>query len=353
VTNGFRFEDPQALLALLAIPAAILWRMRRGRASLLVIPYAASWSAGGGERSRWWIAALYVAIALAIVAFARPQRIDSLQKIEQHGYDLMLAVDLSTSMLSEDYEGSKGRINRLETIRPIILTFIKGRPNDRIGVVVFAKRALTLAPLTTDHGWLAGQVAALRNGLIEDGTAIGDGLGIALTDLDTGRQDEAGQERTAGDGHVSGGAFIVLLTDGSSNSGDLTPPEATALARYRKIPVYAIGTGRNGMVPFPVFDAAGRRTGTSQQPSAIDIDALKTMANETGGRFFMAGDTAALEAAFRAIDARQKAVFHIRSEVRIRELFAWFAIPALFLLIVALPGLLRGFRLPRRRLSAA
>lgn len=343
--SGFRFAYPLVLLALLLIPAAMLWRMRWGRTPVLIVPHAARWSAGGGERRGWWIAALYAAIALGIVALARPQATDSLQKIEQHGYDLMLAVDLSTSMLSEDYQGPHGRINRLETIRPVIQAFIKGRPNDRIGIVVFAKRALTLAPLTTDHGWLAKQVASLRTGLIEDGTAIGDGLGIALSDLDIGRQDE-----TRDDGPSAIGAFIVLLTDGSSNSGDLTPAEATALARYRKVPVYAIGTGRNGNVPFPVFDAAGKRTGTSQQPSAIDIDALKTIAAQTGGRFFMAGDTAALGAAFRAIDAARKAQFHVRSELRVREMFAWFAAPALALLIVALPGLLRLGR--RRRLEA-
>ncbi|QJU57995.1 VWA domain-containing protein [Sphingomonas sp. AP4-R1] len=342
--SGLRFEEPLALLALLLIPAAILWRMWRGRASLLVVPYAASWSTGGAEKSRWWIVAFYGAMALAVIALAQPQRVDSLKKIEQHGYDLMLAVDLSTSMLSEDYEGPKGRINRLETIRPIIRAFIKRRPNDRIGIVAFARRALTLAPLTTDHGWLDRQVAALKTGVIEDGTAIGDGLGIALTDLEGGRQDE-----TQANGAGSVGAFIVLLTDGSSNSGDLTPPEATALARYRKVPVYAIGTGRNGMVPFPVFDAAGRRTGTSQQPSAIDIDALKTMANETGGRFFMAGDTAALEAAFRAIDAQRKAVFHVRSDVRVRELYGWFVGGSLLLLVAALPGLLGGLTFPRFR----
>lgn len=336
--SGFRLEHPLALLVILLIPAAIMWRMRRGRTPLLIVPYAASWSGGGTERSHGWIGALYAAVALASVALARPQYVDSLQKMEQHGYDLMLAVDLSTSMLSEDYEGPRGRINRLETIRPVIQSFIKGRPDDRIGIAVFARRALTLAPLTTDHGWLAKQVAGLKTGLIEDGTAIGDGLGIALTDLEIGKQDE-----TTATGRGSIGAFIVLLTDGSSNSGDLTPAEATALAFYRKVPIYAIGTGRNGMVPFPTFDAAGRRTGTTQQPSAIDIDALKTMAAKTGGRFFMAGDTAALQAAFRAIDAARKAEFHVRSEVRVRELFGWFAVPALALLAISLPGLI-GWR---------
>ncbi|WP_404710432.1 VWA domain-containing protein [Sphingomonas sp. MMS24-J13] len=344
--NGLRFDHPLALLGLLLIPAAILWRMRRGRAPLLVVPYAAAWSASAGERSRWWIAGLYGALALATIALARPQYVDSLQKIEQHGYDLMLAVDLSTSMLSEDYEGPHGRINRLETIRPVIQEFIRRRANDRIGIVVFARRAMTLAPLTTDHAWLAKRVAALRTGLLDDGTAIGDGLGIALADLEAGRRDE-----TQDDPRGPAGAFVVLLTDGSNNSGDLTPGEATALAHYRKVPVYAVGTGRNGMVPFPVFDGAGRRVGTSQQPSALDIDALRIMAAQTSGRFFMAGDTAALQAAFRSIDNARKAEFHVRRVVRVRELFAWFAWPALALLIFAAPGLVRGRGRSFRRLQ--
>jgi Ca-activated chloride channel family protein len=181
---------------------------------------------------------------------------------------------------------------------------------------------------------------------LDDGTAIGDGLGIALTDLETGRRDE-----TRDDPHSSAGAFVVLLTDGSNNSGDLTPGEATALARYRKIPIYTVGTGRNGKVPFPVFDATGKRIGTSQQPSALDIGALKTMAAQTAGRFFMAGDTAALQAAFRSIDRAHKTEFHVRSIARVRELFAWFAMPALALLILAMPGLSRGRRQPFPRVQ--
>jgi Ca-activated chloride channel family protein len=343
---GLRFDHPLVLLCLLLIPAAILWRLRRGRAPLLVVPYAAAWSAGADERSRWWIAGVYGALALATIALARPQYIDSLQKIEQHGYDLMLAVDLSTSMLSEDYQGPHGRINRLETIRPIIQQFIRLRANDRIGIVVFARRAMTLAPLTTDHAWLAQRVATLRTGLLDDGTAIGDGLGIALTDLEAGRRDE-----TQDDPRSPAGAFVVLLTDGSNNSGDLTPGEATALAHYRKVPVYAVGTGRNGMVPYPVFDSTGKRIGTGQQPSALDIDALRTMAAQTAGHFFMAGDTAALQAAFRSIDSARKAEFHVRRVARVRELFVWFALPALILLILASPGLLRCKGLSFRRVQ--
>lgn len=338
--SGLRFDQPLALLALLVIPAVMLWRRYRGRAPLRIVPHAAAWTGGRTPLRRPWITALYAALALTIAALARPQRVADDQRVESQGYDLMLVVDLSTSMLSEDYRGPKGAINRLETIRPVIQQFITGRPNDRIGIAVFQKQALTLAPLTTDHGWLARQVAGLRTGLMEDGTAIGDGLGVALLDIAAGR---------AGAAPDNVGAFIVLLTDGSNNSGELTPAEATALARYRKIPIYTIGTGRNGMVPFPVFDAAGKRTGTSLQPSTLDIEALQTIAAQTGGRFFMAGDTPALKAAFAAIDAARKAKFQVRRRVRVDELFAWALLPALALLVVAAQGLMRGRRVPRRQ----
>ncbi len=332
--TGFRFDQPLVLLALLIVPAIMLWRRFRGRAPLRIVPHAAAWAGDFGASRRSSIAALYAALVLIVVALARPQQVANDQRIEQQGYDLMLVVDLSTSMLSEDYRGASGPINRLETVRPVIQQFIRNRPDDRIGIAVFTREALTLAPLTTDHGWLARQVAGLRTGLMEDGTAIGDGLGVALLDIAAGRGSVAPGAATD-----TVGAFIVLLTDGSNNSGELTPAEATALARFRKIPIYTVGTGRNGMVPFPVFDAAGKRIGTSMQPSTLDIEALKTIAAQTGGRFFMAGDTNALQTAFAAIDAARKARFQVRRSVRVDELFPWALLPAMALLLLAAQGL--------------
>lgn len=324
--TGLRFAWPLMLLALLALPGLMLWRHRRGRTPLRLVPHAAAWSGPGLPPPSPAIALLYLALALLIVAMARPQAVDPARQVEAQGHDLMLVVDLSTSMLSEDYRGPKGAINRLETVRPVLQAFIAARRRDRIGLVVFARQALTLAPLTTDRRWLAGEVAALRTGLIEDGTAIGDGLGVALNGIAAARGDS---------GAASAGAFIVLLTDGSNNSGDLTPGQATALARFRRVPVYTVGTGRNGMVPFPTFDARGRRIGTSLQPSVLDIEALRTIAAATGGRFFRAGDAAALQAAFRAIDAAETARFAVRRTVRIRELYPWAAAHALALLVLA------------------
>jgi Ca-activated chloride channel family protein len=326
--TAYRFEHPWVLLALLLIPAVLLWRRWRGRAPVWLVPYAAAWT----ERGRlpvgtWRMAGVYAALALLTIAAARPQRVASHEEVVSRGYDLMLAIDLSTSMLAEDYRGPKGPINRLEAIRPIIQAFVTGRPDDRIGVVVFAGKAFTLAPLTTDHQWLEKQVAALSIGIVEDGTAVGDGLGIALTGLEASRRDD----------EAAVGKFVILLTDGANTSGSLTPPQATAIARHRSVPVYTIGAGRNGMVPFPIFDDAGRRIGTRQFPSSLDVEALRTMSAETGGRYLQAGDLKALATAFKSIDAARKTEFRVKRRLVTTELFAWAAAPALACLLWAAP----------------
>ena len=326
--SGFQFAAPGLLGLLLLIPALAAWRRWRGRAPVWLAPYAAAWSPPralpGGP---WRMLCLYGVLALLILALARPQRVDARQDVVSRGYDLMLAIDLSSSMLAEDYVGPDGPINRLEAIRPALQAFVTERPNDRIGVVLFAAQAYTLAPLTTDHGWLAEQLSTLQIGLLEDGTAIGDGLGIAL----------AGLERPRSDADEAVGQFVVLLTDGANTSGSLTPPQSTALARHRGVPVYAIGAGRNGMVPFPIFDDQGRRVGTRQFPSALDIETLQRMAQETDGRFVQAGDTAALAQAFAAIDAAQKTEFQVRTRRVTTDLFVWPLVGAFALLLAAAP----------------
>lgn len=332
------FEHPWLLLALLLIPLVILWRRRRGRTPVMLVPYAAAWTPQGTGRSRdWRMAAVYAAMALLAIAAARPQHVDERHEVVSRGYDLMLAVDLSTSMLAEDYSGPAGPINRLEAIRPVVQAFITRRPSDRIGIVLFAGRAYTLAPLTATHAWLEKQLKDLKIGLIEDGTAIGDALGISLTNLEASR------------GTASGvGAFIILLTDGANTSGTMTPPQAAAVARHRRIPIYTVGTGRNGMVPYPIFDASGRRTGTQARPSSLDAEALKTISAATGGRYFEASGAEAVSSAFASIDAARKTETHSRTYAVVTELFAWLALPALALLLWASGGLLLR-RLPQVR----
>ena len=324
--TGFGFAYPLMLLALAAIPLLMLWRARRARAALLVVPYASAWLQKAPPAGNWRILPLYGAMALLIVAAARPQQTSAHREQVSHGYALMLAIDLSSSMYAEDYRNDKGQINRLEAVRPIIETFIQKRPHDRIGVVAFAGRAVTLAPLTADHDWLVDQVRRLQIGMIDDGTAIGDGVALSLAALEAAGK--PGDPNTAG-------TFVILLTDGANTSGALTPPDATALARHRKVPIYTIAAGRNGLVPFPLFDDRGRRLGTRMFPSALDEEALKTMAKETGGLAFKAGDTEAVEKAFAAIDAASKASFRSRTRLTVEELFLWPAVPGFLLLLLA------------------
>ncbi|MBI5426252.1 MAG: VWA domain-containing protein [Opitutae bacterium] len=338
ITN-YTFADPWWLAALLMLPLLIWVRGRRG-APVLVVPFAGAWHRPTFiPTSRWPAALALTGLVLLIVALARPQIVEDKREVKQQGYDLMLAIDLSGSMLAEDYERGGDRINRLQAIKPVIQAFITQRTSDRIGLVVFSGRAYTLAPLTFDHDWLARQIERLKIGLIEDGTAIGDGLGVALT-----RLEQAGRE----EGNKRKGAFVVLLTDGANNRGLLTPEQATEIAKSRNVPLYTVGAGRDGLVPMPVFDDNGNKIGYRRAISDLDEGQLRAMADATGGKFFRAADSDTIEKAFAAIDAAQKIEFQAKSYLITTELFAWFASPGAVLLflgaLVALPP-----QLPRGR----
>lgn len=322
----FTLHSPLWLLVWLALP--LLWWMRSRRgADVLVVPYAGAWHRGGHVVvSRWPLALASVAITLLAVALARPQFVQQRQEERKEGFDLVLAIDVSGSMLSEDYERGGTRLNRLDALRPVLDAFIARRPNDRIGLIVFAGRAYTLSPLTFDHDWLRRQTERLKVGLIEDGTAIGDGLGVALTRLEQAKREQAGKRL---------GAFIVLLTDGVNNKGALKPEQSAAIAKERGIPVYTIGAGRTGIVPVPVFDKSGRKLGYDRQWTETDERTLQAIARETGAEFFRATDSNTIESAFRAIDRSQKIEFQAKSYLLTEELFAWFAVPAAVLFAAA------------------
>ena len=328
--KDYALHDPLWLLLLLLLPLLVWVRGRRG-APVLVVPFAAAWHRPSLiPTSRWPAAFALTGLVLLIVALARPQIVEDKREVKQQGYDLMLAIDLSGSMLAEDYErstirGGTERINRLQAIKPIIQAFISQRTSDRIGLVVFSGRAYTLAPLTFDHDWLARQIERLKIGLIEDGTAIGDGLGVALTRLEQAGREVNNQRK---------GAFVVLMTDGANNRGVLTPEQATEIAKSRGLPVYTIGAGRDGLVPMPVFDDAGRRLGTRRVISDLDEGQLRAISDATGGKFFRAFDVDTAEKAFAAIDQAQKIEFTAKSYLLTTELFHWCAIPGAALLFL-------------------
>ena len=334
--TDYALHDPLWLLALLLIPAAVWVRGRRG-APVLIVPYAAAWHKPSFiPTSRWPALFAGAGLALLIIALARPQIVEDKREVKQQGYDLMLSIDLSGSMLAEDFERDGERINRLQAIKPVISAFINRRTSDRIGLVVFSGRAYTLAPLTFDHEWLGRQIERLKIGLIEDGTAIGDGLGVALTRLEQADREVNNQRK---------GAFVVLLTDGANNRGLLTPAQATALAKARGVPVYTIGAGRDGLVPMPVIDENGQKIGYRRAISDLDENALRQISDETGGKFYRAGDSDTIEKAFAAIDGAQKIEFTAKSYLLTTELFAYFAVPGAALLFLgalfALPPRLR------------
>ncbi|MBE7537544.1 MAG: VWA domain-containing protein [Opitutaceae bacterium] len=310
--SDLTLHSPSWLALLLALPL-LAWLRRRRPVSVLFVPFAASWH----RRPRFTPSRLpgFLAIAglaLLIVAAARPQRIDERRETKSQGYDLILAIDLSGSMLSEDFERNGQRINRLQVIKPVIQAFISRRPADRIGIVIFSGRAYTLSPLTFDHDWLARQVERLKIGLIEDGTAIGDGLGVALTRLEQASRETEGHRM---------GAFVVLLTDGANNRGAMTPEQATEIAKSRSIPVYTIGAGREGSVPYPVFDQNNNRIGSRRVPSDLDEPALREIANQTGGKYFRADDVRTVEDAFASIDRAKKIEFQAKRFLVTTELF--------------------------------
>lgn len=294
---------------------------------MLLVPFAAAWHRPSlASLSRWPVGLALVGLALLIVALARPQRVEDKREVRSQGYDIMLAIDLSTSMYSEDFERNGERINRLQAVKPVIQAFIEERPADRIGIVLFSGRAYTMAPLTFDHDWLAGQLERIKIGMIEDGTAIGDGLGVALTRLEQAKRESGGKRQ---------GAFVILLTDGSNNRGSLEPQQAAELAKSRGIPVYTIGAAKEGIVPFPVFDDQGRKLGYRRIMSDLDEGALREISRTTGGHFFRADDVKTAESAFKAIDKAQKIEFQAKSYLITTELFLWPATPGLIALTLA------------------
>ena len=317
------FQDPVWLLALLTLPL-VIWLRGRRRVPVLLVPFAAAWHRPSlAVPGRWPAALVLTGLTLLVVALARPQRVEDRREVRSEGYDIVLAIDLSTSMRAEDFEKDGERINRLQAIKPVIEAFIERRPTDRIGIVLFSGRAYTMAPLTFDHEWLARQLARVRIGMIEDGTAIGDGLGVALTRLEQARKDSAGRRM---------GAFVVLMTDGANNRGALQPLQAAEIAKSRGVPIYTIGSGKEGYVPVPIYDDQGRKVTYRRMLSDLDEGTLREIAHQTGGKFFRAADTGTIESAFRAIDRAQKIEFQAKSYLVTTELFAWAAWPGLGLL---------------------
>jgi len=307
-------------LALLPLVLVVAWWRSRGgpAAGRLRHPHLDLFGTGApGARARAvrllpWLSAL--GVALLVGAAAGPRQAHRSEEVEGEGIDIVLALDISGSMLSLDFQP----LDRLESAKGVIREFIAGRPHDQIGLVVFAARAFTQCPLTLDHPVLAGFLDEIRVGLVDDGTAIGLGLATAVSRL----QRSTSPSRT-----------IILLTDGVNNVPTLEPETAARLAQTFGIRVHAVAIGRQGLVPFPVEDPIfGRRT--RQIESKIDLDLLRRIAATTGGEMYQATDPQALQAIFRRIDELEKVRYRTTVSTWYRERMAWFAVPGLALLLL-------------------
>ncbi|MYD85918.1 MAG: VWA domain-containing protein [Acidobacteria bacterium] len=301
-----RFVDPYYLLLLLLLPPLAWWYATRAERSLGAVRYPVVDRLVRADRrrtGRWRhvpFGLRILALALLLIAFARPQTGVTAENVATDGIDIVLVLDLSSSMLAQDLEP-----NRIGAAREAAASFVRRRPNDRIGLVVFAGEAFTQAPLTLDHRVVTTLIEELEVGVVEDGTAIGMGLATAVKRLD----DSSAESKV-----------VVLLTDGRNNRGSIDPPTAAQMAQALGVRIYAVGAGTRGAAPMPVDDPLfGRRT--AQVPVDIDDEALEGIASLTGGRYFRATDRESLERVYEEIDALETTAIEMTSFTRYGELF--------------------------------
>lgn len=253
------------------------------------------------------------AIALIIIAIARPRSSEKMDKVDSEGIDIMLTMDVSTSMLARDFTP-----DRISAAKDIAIEFISQRPYDRIGIVVFAGESYTQCPLTTDRSTLINLMKEVQTDLIEDGTAIGTGLATAVARL----KDSDAKSRV-----------VILLTDGVNNSGEITPQMAAEIAKTYGVRVYTIGVGAEGVAPYPVMTPWGVEVQNVRVE--IDEDLLKNIAESTGGRYFRATDNTKLMEIYGEINKMEKDKITIDSFPVYKELFTGYGVAALVLLLLA------------------
>ena len=312
---GFlEFQSLEALLLLLVLPVWWLWRRRRSEDAIVFSRTAVL--ARGPKAGQGVARAIFLlrnlVIAGVIVAIARPRSGAHVENITSTGINIVLSMDLSSSMLAQDFQPN----NRLEVAKARAKQFVRARESDRIGIVAFAGEALTQVPLTTDQPVILQAIDNLQAGQLEDGTAIGLGIATAANRL----RDAPGRSRV-----------MIVVTDGVNNRGEIDPLTAARAAAVYGIKIYGIGVGTEGVAPVPVGrDVFGLRF--ENQPVKIDEVLLRQIASLTGGRYFRARDGAALGQIYSQIDQLERAPVQSRSQVTYTELYRW----ALGLALVAL-----------------
>ena len=325
------FEYPY-LLWLLAIPALLvvryLWIEFKDRRAHLRVSALDAWKAGGRSVLEWVRHLPFIlrtaALVLLIISIARPRSSSQVEKVDTEGIDIVFAMDVSTSMLARDFSP-----DRLSAAKDIAIEFIAQRPSDRMGIVVFAGESYTQCPLTTDRATLINLMKEVQTDLIEDGTAIGNGLATAVARM----KDSDAKSRV-----------VILLTDGVNNMGEIDPTMATEIAKTYGIRVYTIGVGANGTAPYPVQTPWGIEL--QNIPVEIDEPLLQSIASGTGGRYFRATDNTKLAEIYGEIGQMEKTRTSVDSFPVYKDLFKNYALAALICLLleVLLAALIR--RLP-------
>lgn len=317
--KGIEFANPGFFWLLIIIPLMIgwyIWRNKKlqGNLSMSSIQGFSIASKGILPKLRHYgIVLRTLALICLIVALARPQTALSWENTTTEGIDIVIATDISGSMLAQDLKP-----DRLEAGKNIAIDFIKGRPDDRIGLVVFSGESFTQCPLTIDHAVLINLFSDIKNGMIEDGTAIGMGLATAVNRL---KDSDASSK------------VVILLTDGFNTTGSIPPVTAAEIAKQFNIRVYTIGIGTNGFAPYPVPSPYG---GVEYQRVEVKIDenTLTKIADITGGKYFRATDNEKLKSIYQQIDQMEKVKIAVTQYHKKTERFLPFAVIALFLILL-------------------
>ncbi|MFQ5706438.1 MAG: VWA domain-containing protein [bacterium] len=317
----FRFANPELLWFLSVIPVLIFWYTRKNYRRQGTLRYSNIGLVKNVDKPSFkkkyrhiLFALRLIALLLLIICFARPQSGRTEEEVTTEGIDIVLAVDISSSMLAEDFKPD----NRLEAAKKVAAQFIQGRKNDRIGLVVFAAKSFTQCPLTLDYGILLNFIDRVESGMIEDGTAIGMAIANAANRL----RDSKAKSKV-----------VILLTDGQNNRGELDPVTAAKVAHAFKIRIYTVGVGKYGDALYPVDDPIfGKRY--VRMPVQIDEKTLKEIANITDGSYFRATDKASLEKIFKEIDQLEKTKIEVKQFTRFKELFTTYLGLALAVIVL-------------------
>lgn len=326
----FRFASPFFLMLFLFVPAMVWYRYRRHRtpvmASSALFPVAAIPASMALRLHRWVPVLKYLALCLMVLALARPQWGNERTEVLTEGINIVLALDLSESMAALDFK-NKGRVvNRLEAVKGVVRAFISKRSGDRIGMVVFGTHAYTQLPLTRDYNTMVSILDRLEIGAAGENTAIGDAIGISIKRL-------ADVESKSN--------VIILLTDGQSNSGEISPDTAGEIARRKGVKIYTIGVGSRGKAPYLLKDPLFGERYVYQRVN-IDEDTLRAIADKTGGLYFRAEKLEGLHQIYDTIDAMETTAVKVDVFAEYDEFYPWLLIPALTML--ALYTILRNTR---------